>query len=1138
MRVWIAVLCLVASVSRGDSNQLAMVFGSSVAQGLNAGGGLTNGSYLNGYAGRLTLALGAQGWAVTNTSIPGNATADALARFDTDVVPSSPRVVLIGLSLANEGLATSADPAGTCERFRTNLLAIVQKCRDHGLTPVTGLVYANNDYTATHYGYVKQMNLTLNAWNLPSVNFLGALEDGTGHWSSGYAFDALHPNAVGYQELYYAIVPSLFSAVAAGLTNPPSLGSLTGAVRVASTSSSAPLVYAPSNRVHSFTVAFRVRTTATGTVAVVRPSYNGTTCLVDFGPGTGAGALTSGSDARGRSWNNLTDPSTGGVLSGLVTTENENTGVGLSVTTAFSGANGLGAGGLTNANPAWLGDLAVNTATEDYFYDTDGAALKLTGLNPASVYSLRLFGSCANTATASTAYVVSGGNGSFTNTLLTSGAGVGNGGGFNGNDAAVATFTGVTASVAGEISIGVSVAQGSTGYLNLMAVTELPAVPSNSVGSIEIRSNAVAYIAPGGAVVTASMAAASGHWVEVAVAHRYASQSTLFFVDGVQAGSVAERLIMDHVVLGGADGATGRPGLSTNADYQAWCVYRAAWNAGEALAQHEGSFQQASLELCAPLQESSLAAGTALVNRAQSLSLAFAGGSNLVPVVAGLAPTGLTAQAGASTIALAWVPLSPTATGSQVDRRRTSQGEFWTTLTNLGAAASVYVDPQPTPGVSYEYRVCSKEGSVYGQYSATANAKIALTNTPGLSLNAASAVASSVEGAYSAANAFDGNSATRWGSAWADNQWIYIDLGTDTVIKTATLDWESASSRDYSLRVRTSAQGVDSPVTPTNWTQIASVSGRSGVDGTGGVPDDLFTFTNATYTAYSGSSSNATVSGNVTGRYFMIYGTTRATTYGHSLWEVTLSGQPVAGGGQGGGGAGASSGFPQEGMLLVDFGPTNAADGAVVANPDMNGNYWNSWRVRSFNSGVGVANGSTVSNLVTSDNVTTPAAIQVTTAGWAANGMANGGLTNPSPALLGMLAVTNATEDYFYTTQVDPLYDAFKITGLPTNGTFSISLFATRLQNGGSGDVRRSRYTVIGGAGTNTVDLQTTGYQIGTGGYNGNNSNIVTVANIIPKANQEVEVRVGSTAGGFGYVGILKLSWHIPSNPGTLLIFH
>jgi hypothetical protein len=116
--------------------------------------------------------------------------------------------------------------------------------------------------------------------------------------------------------------------------------------------------------------------------------------------------------------------------------------------------------------------------------------------------------------------------------------------------------------------------------------------------------------------------------------------------------------------------------------------------------------------------------------------------------------------------------------------------------------------------------------------------------------------ASSTENAGTpAANATDGNTGTRWSSAFSDPQWLRVDLGATHNINKVTLNWEAAYARAF--QVQTSNDG-------TNWTTIYSTT-----TGTGGV-------------------QNLTVTGS--GRYVRVNGTQRATAYGYSLWEFQVYG--------------------------------------------------------------------------------------------------------------------------------------------------------------------------------------------------------------------------------------------------------
>jgi F5/8 type C domain/Beta-1,3-glucanase len=113
------------------------------------------------------------------------------------------------------------------------------------------------------------------------------------------------------------------------------------------------------------------------------------------------------------------------------------------------------------------------------------------------------------------------------------------------------------------------------------------------------------------------------------------------------------------------------------------------------------------------------------------------------------------------------------------------------------------------------------------------------------------ATASSLENAsFPASAAVDGNTSTRWSSAFADPQWLQVDLGSSQTICQVTLDWEAAYATAF--QIQTSADG-------TTWTTI--------------------------YSTTTGTGGTQTLAVTGTGRYIRMYGTARATPYGYSLWE-------------------------------------------------------------------------------------------------------------------------------------------------------------------------------------------------------------------------------------------------------------
>ncbi|MEU4396776.1 discoidin domain-containing protein [Kribbella sp. NPDC023855] len=116
------------------------------------------------------------------------------------------------------------------------------------------------------------------------------------------------------------------------------------------------------------------------------------------------------------------------------------------------------------------------------------------------------------------------------------------------------------------------------------------------------------------------------------------------------------------------------------------------------------------------------------------------------------------------------------------------------------------------------------------------------------------ATASSVEnGGTPASAAVDGNPGTRWSSAFADPQWLQVDLGSTQAICQVVLNWESAYGRAFEVRVSDNG---------TSWSPIYST------------------------TSSTGGTQTLDVAGS--GRYLRIHGTQRATGWGYSLWEVAV----------------------------------------------------------------------------------------------------------------------------------------------------------------------------------------------------------------------------------------------------------
>ncbi|MET7690370.1 discoidin domain-containing protein [Streptomyces sp. NPDC005483] len=119
-----------------------------------------------------------------------------------------------------------------------------------------------------------------------------------------------------------------------------------------------------------------------------------------------------------------------------------------------------------------------------------------------------------------------------------------------------------------------------------------------------------------------------------------------------------------------------------------------------------------------------------------------------------------------------------------------------------------------------------------------------------------------------ASAAVDGDTATRWSSAFTDDQWLQVDLGATASISQVVINWETAYGKDY--KIQSSNDG-------STWTDLRSVTGGDG------------------------GTDTLDVSGQ--GRYVRLLGVHRATQWGYSAWEFEVFGAMGGGSGpiQGGG---------------------------------------------------------------------------------------------------------------------------------------------------------------------------------------------------------------------------------------------
>ena len=188
---------------------------------------------------------------------------------------------------------------------------------------------------------------------------------------------------------------------------------------------------------------------------------------VDFGPNDITnGNITVSPDTNGNYWNNVIDGVVGGDTVYFVDNANNPTGAYFTVTSHFA-TNGILNGGLLDPDPSLLGEFAIATATQDYFFEVSSAAFKISGFDDTRPYTFYFFGTRNSTEVRITEYKVEGTTTS-TVSLQTSGPDLG-GPGYNGNNSTIVNSTPVMPQN-GEINVTITTLAGSFCYLGVMKI--------------------------------------------------------------------------------------------------------------------------------------------------------------------------------------------------------------------------------------------------------------------------------------------------------------------------------------------------------------------------------------------------------------------------------------------------------------------------------------------------------------------------------------------------------------------------------------------------------------------------------------------------------------------------------------------
>lgn len=1045
------------AVKVGDVGLLS-VLGSSVAKGYNSSGvsanQLTNGSFLGSYAALLTTNQPFYGWRVVNQSIGGDTTTSVINRFYTDEVPVGATEAMIGLGLGNEGLPGAPDPQAVYDHFFKGITNLINMSRSNNIIPLIGSGYPRDAYSANEYVYLKRMDVQLNTLDAPSANFLGATDDGFGHWINNSfvnlgSGDGIHPNDAGHRELFLTIVPSVFEAVRQGRPT-PHWGSRARALRIVANAGQLAPLSLDTSLMHSFSVSFRVRAGGTGTVASIT-------------------------------------------------------------------------------------------------------------------------------------------------------------------------------------------------------------LPSGTVHpTVEVTAGGIAYIGTNGVVANSGVNGTNGAWHDIVIAHQYARGLTFFYVDGILAANISERLTPVNFVLGGRGNASGRPGSPVQADYQDWFVHRSMMNLEEVGAQLQGKLQPASLELYAPLDDASFVQGIVVTNLAQSLSVANfnAATADVSSVPESTPPGNLTATTNSTpAIKLNWVdPISAPEDAYYVER--STAGGAWTNLATLAAHATNYTDLSIGFGTNYQYRVSYSYAGLRSGYAVSAAVQIppviilgilseavlidfgrhdggvngAVTPSPdtyGHYWNNMGTSAMSVAQNYSITNlvnatngtatvavkvlstTFQCNGIQNGGLTSPD-----VSLLGNFAITTATEDYfflnNGSSGITGTLRVSGlnptikykfdmfATRNTDVSTTRTTKYSVADVNGLHAVNlqtsgpgaGSAGRPygnDDTIVSLNGLVPNASGELDLVVTEVNGLFAYLGILQispadekpvfvlnpqsilapvntstslTARATSTLPVSYQWYFANSPISGA--------TSTNLPIPSLnvsnvgnyfvvasnlqgaatssvvtvaitpdhlpassVLVDLGRHDGGvNGAPTTSPDYNGNYWNNFGP----SGGTVAQNASLTNLVTANNTPTTLGLTVMSSTFQDNGIQNGGLTTPDQALLGDFAVATATEDYFFvngTTATGTL----RLSGLNPAQKYKLGMFASRTTDAST--TRTTMYSVVDLNGFHSVNLQTSGPGSGSPARPyGNDDTIVFLNDLVPDSSGQLDLAITAVNGDFAYLAVLQV---VPMPASTIL---
>ncbi len=218
-----AVPCLVGRCPDCESPPRSwrlVVLGSSTAAGAGAA------PRANSWEGRLASATSGKGLTVLNVSISGTKTSGSLDRFDRDVRPLEPDLVVLATSVMNE--SPFSNFPSLRRTYMQNTRELIARVQEIGAIPILVTPYPSDGLTPALRLQMLEIAREFEAEGVTVWDFWNAMDDGAGRWLPGLSWDGIHVGNTGHLGFFESIPLGFFDFALASdhpLPSRPAFGS-------------------------------------------------------------------------------------------------------------------------------------------------------------------------------------------------------------------------------------------------------------------------------------------------------------------------------------------------------------------------------------------------------------------------------------------------------------------------------------------------------------------------------------------------------------------------------------------------------------------------------------------------------------------------------------------------------------------------------------------------------------------------------------------------------------------------------------------------------------------------------------------------------------------------------------------------